>query len=110
MSKDTSTVLKQVIKYFFLMEVHCGLVMDSLFSGLRVLQSRFQKEETTANVLQVHVEEGNFVLKDDLFAMLEKVAMLELKPIQDQTCCLENNHNGEVSNFLIRVYNILIIN
>ncbi|KAK8952738.1 MATH domain-containing protein [Platanthera guangdongensis] len=76
------TILRVVVKQFFVeKEVTSTLVMDSLYSGLRSLESqnkskkermKIEMEESPAPL--VRVDKDMFVLADDILLLLERVA------------------------------------
>eukprot|EP00268_Persea_americana_P053463 TRINITY_DN6050_c0_g1_i7.p1 TRINITY_DN6050_c0_g1~~TRINITY_DN6050_c0_g1_i7.p1 ORF type:complete len:1110 (+),score=245.64 TRINITY_DN6050_c0_g1_i7:298-3627(+) len=94
MSRDKmDTILKKVVKNFFIeKEVTSTLVMDSLSSGLKVLEHRSENkkgraklvtlEETPAPI--VHIEKDMFVLADDVLLLLERATMEPLPPKDDK--------------------------
>ncbi|XP_068669726.1 TNF receptor-associated factor homolog 1b-like isoform X2 [Aristolochia californica] len=96
MSRDkTDAILKVVVKHFFIeKEVTSTLVMDSLYSGLKALESQSNNktkkgrvksgdiEETPAPI--VRVEKDTFVLADDVLVLLERAAMEPLPPKDDK--------------------------
>ncbi|KAG9445190.1 hypothetical protein H6P81_016530 [Aristolochia fimbriata] len=96
MSRDkTDAILKVVVKHFFIeKEVTSTLVMDSLYSGLKALESQSSNktkkgrvksgdiDETPAPI--VRVEKDMFVLADDVLVLLERAAMEPLPPKDDK--------------------------
>ncbi|KAG0481986.1 hypothetical protein HPP92_010070 [Vanilla planifolia] len=83
LSRDKSeTILRAVVKHFFVeKEVTSTLVMDSLHSGLRALEYQSKNkngglmaemEESPAPMIRV--DKDMFVLADDVFLLLERVA------------------------------------
>jgi len=85
MSRDkTDAVLKVVVKYLFIeKEVLSTLVMDSLYSGLRALESKSKLKNLRANPLEkeelpapiISIENDMFVLADDVFLLLERASL-----------------------------------
>lgn len=94
MSRDkTDAILKVVVKHFFVeKEVTSTLVMDSLYSGLKALEC--QSKNMAGKMKQMEVEElpppllyienGMFVLADDIRVLLERVARGPV-PLQSST-------------------------
>lgn len=94
MSRDkTDAILKDVVKSFFIeKEVTSTLVMDSLYSGLRALESQnknkkgmvksVEMEEIPAPI--VFVEKDMFVLADDVLLLLQRAANEPLPPKDDK--------------------------
>ncbi|KAI4368395.1 hypothetical protein MLD38_016955 [Melastoma candidum] len=90
MSKEKmDVILKEVVKQFFIeKEVTSTLVMDSLYSGLKALesQSKFKKgkvKPSDVDDLQapiVYLDKDMFVLVDDVLILLERAAMEPLPP------------------------------
>ncbi|ONK59662.1 uncharacterized protein A4U43_C08F8990, partial [Asparagus officinalis] len=84
MSKDkTDAILKVVVKHFFIeKEVASTLVMDSLYSGLRALESQSKLNKLRTKIVEedlpspiIYIEDDMFVLADDVFLLLEKAAL-----------------------------------
>ncbi|CAN6439439.1 unnamed protein product [Victoria cruziana] len=93
MSREKSdTILKLVVKQFFIeKEVTSTLVMDSLYSGLKALESQSSNKSTKTKSTEheemplpiVHVEKDMFVLADDVLELLERAAAEPLPPLKD---------------------------
>ncbi|XP_031484088.1 TNF receptor-associated factor homolog 1b-like [Nymphaea colorata] len=93
MSREKSdTILKLVVKQFFIeKEVTSTLVMDSLYSGLKALESQSSNtcrrtkstEHEEMPLPIVHVEKDMFVLADDVLQLLERAAAEPLPPLKD---------------------------
>lgn len=85
MARDkTDVILKIVVKHFFIeKEVASTLIMDSLYTGLRVLESQSKLKKLRANLLDnekspaplIFIEDDTFVLADDVFLLLERAAL-----------------------------------
>lgn len=85
MSRDrTDAVLKVAVKHFFIeKEVLSTLVMDSLYSGLRALESQSKMRKPRASLLEkddlpapvIFIENDMFVLADDVFRLLERASL-----------------------------------
>jgi len=85
MSRDKKDdVLKVVVKHFFIeKEVLSTLVMDSLYSGLRALESHSKIKKLRANPVEkeeipapiISIENDMFVLADDVFLLLERASL-----------------------------------
>ncbi|XP_068649662.1 TNF receptor-associated factor homolog 1b-like isoform X2 [Aristolochia californica] len=96
MSRDkTDAILKVVVKHFFIeKEVTSTLVMDSLYSGLKALESHSNSKTKKGRVKSgdieeipapiVCVEKEMFVLVDDVLVLLERAAMEPLPPKDDK--------------------------
>ncbi|KAK1296719.1 MATH domain-containing protein [Acorus calamus] len=90
MSRDkTDAILKVLVKHFFIeKEVTSTLVMDSLYSGLKALESQSKNKKEKAKVIEteetsipiVRVEKDMFVLADDVLLLLERAATEQLPP------------------------------
>uniref|UniRef100_A0A1D1YJH6 MATH domain-containing protein At5g43560 n=2 Tax=Anthurium amnicola TaxID=1678845 RepID=A0A1D1YJH6_9ARAE len=90
MSRDKSeSILKVVVKHFFVEnEVTSTLVMDYLYSGLKVLECQSKSRKGRAQLFDleempaplVHVEKDVFVLTDDVLLLLERAALEPLPP------------------------------
>ncbi|CAN4116551.1 unnamed protein product [Withania somnifera] len=90
MSKEKSdSILKVVVKSFFIeKEVTSTLVMDSLYSGLKSLESQTMGKKGKAKYLDaeeqlvpiVRLEKNMFVLVDDVLLLLESAALEPLPP------------------------------
>ncbi|XP_022154806.1 MATH domain-containing protein At5g43560-like isoform X2 [Momordica charantia] len=90
MSREkTDTILKVVVKHFFIeKEVTSTLVMDSLYSGLKALEGHTKCKKGKAKLLDaeempapiVHIEKDTFVLVDDVLLLLERASMEPLPP------------------------------
>ncbi|CAH9107060.1 unnamed protein product, partial [Cuscuta europaea] len=97
MSKEkTDVILKVLVKHFFVeKEVTSTLVMDSLYSGLRVLEGQYKGKKGKGKCMDaeeqptsiVHMEEDMFVLVDDVLLLLERASLeasLEPLPPKDE--------------------------
>jgi len=89
MSRDKiDAVLKVVVKHFFIeKEVLSTLVMDSLYSGLRALESQSKIKTLKASPLEkeipapiISIENDMFVLADDVFLLLERASLESSHP------------------------------
>ncbi|KAK9724399.1 hypothetical protein RND81_05G069700 [Saponaria officinalis] len=87
------TILKVAVKQFFIeKEVTSTLVMDSLYSGLKALDSQSKNKKGKATLLEgeetpppiIRIEKDMFVLVDDVLLLLEKAAMEPLPPKDDK--------------------------
>ncbi|KAL9240351.1 hypothetical protein vseg_014584 [Gypsophila vaccaria] len=87
------TILKVAVKHFFIeKEVTSTLVMDSLYSGLKALDSQSKNQKGKATLLEgeetpppiIRIEKDMFVLVDDVLLLLEKAAMEPLPPKDDK--------------------------
>ncbi|OWM68142.1 hypothetical protein CDL15_Pgr016342 [Punica granatum] len=87
--ENTDVILKVVVKHFFIeKEVTSTLVMDSLYSGLKALESqskckkgRAKKSDTDDMPAPiVRVEQDTFFLVDDVLPLLERAAIEPLPP------------------------------
>lgn len=85
-------ILKGVVKQFFIdKEVTSTLVMDSLYSGLKALESQTKNKKARSRLLDakelpapvVSVDKDMFVLVDDVLSLLERVALEPLPPPKD---------------------------
>lgn len=84
MSRDKKdAILKVVVKHFFVeKEVTSTLVMDSLYSGLKALESQSKNKKGKTKQVEaeefpapfIHIENDVFVLADDVVMLLERVA------------------------------------
>ncbi|CAN6440973.1 unnamed protein product [Victoria cruziana] len=93
MSREKNdTILKHVVKQFFIeKEVTSTLVMDSLYSGLKAVESQSSNQKLRANLTEleessppiVRVEMDMFVLTDDVLELLEWAAGETLPPLKD---------------------------
>lgn len=87
-------ILKGVVKHFFIeKEVTSTLVMDSLYSGLKVLKSQTKNKKGRPRLLDakdfpapiVSVDKDMFVLVDDVLLLLERAALEPLPlPVKDE--------------------------
>lgn len=94
MSRDkTDAILKDVVKTFFIeKEVTSTLVMDSLYSGLRALESQNKNKKGMVKLVEmeeipvpiVFVEKDMFVLADDVLVLLQRAASEPLPPKDDK--------------------------
>ncbi|XP_022980829.1 TNF receptor-associated factor homolog 1a-like isoform X1 [Cucurbita maxima] len=94
MSREkTDTILKVVVKHFFIeKEVTSTLVMDSLYSGLKALEGHSKSKKGKAKLLDaeempapiVHIEKDTFVLVDDVLLLLERAAVEPLPPKEEK--------------------------
>lgn len=85
MSRDkTDVILRIVVKHFFIeKEVSSTLVMDSLYTGLKALESQSKLKKLRTNLSEkeelpapfVFIENDMFVLADDIFLLLERAAL-----------------------------------
>ncbi|KAI4342690.1 hypothetical protein MLD38_027282 [Melastoma candidum] len=90
MSKEKmDVILKVVVKHFFIeKEVTSTLVMDSLYSGLKALQSQSKCKKARVKSSDVDdlpapivsLDQDMFVLADDALILLERAAMEPLPP------------------------------
>ncbi|PIA45285.1 hypothetical protein AQUCO_01700669v1 [Aquilegia coerulea] len=90
MSREkTEVILKEVVKHFFVeKEVTSTLVMDSLYSGLKMLESQSISKKGRAKLLDteetpdpmVRIDKDMFVLADDVLLLLERAALEPLPP------------------------------
>ncbi|KAK4773239.1 hypothetical protein SAY87_028258 [Trapa incisa] len=87
--ENTDVILKVVVKHFFIeKEVTSTLVMDSLYSGLKALESQSKNKKGKAKKIDaddmpdpiVRVEQDTFVLVDDALPLLERAAVEPLPP------------------------------
>ncbi|KAK4767565.1 hypothetical protein SAY86_015315 [Trapa natans] len=87
--ENTDVILKVVVKHFFIeKEVTSTLVMDSLYSGLKALESQSKNKKGRPKKLDaddmpapiVRVEQDTFVLVDDVLPLLERAAVEPLPP------------------------------
>lgn len=85
-------ILKGVVKQFFIdKEVTSTLVMDSLYSGLKALESQTKNKKARSRLLDakelpapvVSVDKDMFVLVDDVLSLLERVSLEPLPPPKD---------------------------
>nr|GMC97867.1 MATH domain-containing protein At5g43560 [Ipomoea batatas] len=93
MSKEKSgAILKVIVKHFFVeKEVTSTLVMDSLYSGLKVLEGQYKAKKNNGKHLDVEqqsipiiqMEKDMFVLVEDVLLLLERFA-LEQRPPKDE--------------------------
>ncbi|KAF3785411.1 MATH domain-containing protein [Nymphaea thermarum] len=93
MSREKNdTILKHVVKQFFIeKEVTSTLVMDSLYSGLKALESQSSNQKLRIKLTEleessppiVRVEKDMFVLADDVLELLERAAAESLPPLKD---------------------------
>nr|GME18364.1 MATH domain-containing protein At5g43560 [Ipomoea batatas] len=93
MSKEKSgAILKVIVKHFFVeKEVTSTLVMDSLYSGLKVLEGQYKAKKNNGKHLDVEeqsipiirMEKDMFVLVEDVLLLLERAA-LEQRPPKDE--------------------------
>jgi hypothetical protein len=93
MSRERSDIiLKIIVKHFFIeKEVTSTLIMDALYSGLRVLELQSMKSKKWRELRladledmpppMVWVKQDMFVLADDVMSLLER-AVLEPVPYQ----------------------------
>ncbi|PIA45283.1 hypothetical protein AQUCO_01700668v1 [Aquilegia coerulea] len=90
--EKTEVILKEVVKQFFIeKEVASTLVMDSLYSGLNMLESQSISKKGRAKLLDteetpdpmVSIDKDMFVLADDMLLLLER-AILEPFPPKDE--------------------------
>ncbi|KAK6911354.1 MATH/TRAF domain [Dillenia turbinata] len=86
-------ILRVLVKHFFMeKEVTSTLVMDSLFGGLKVLESESGcKKERVASLDSletafpiVHIEDDMFVLSGDVLLLLSKAAVVPLPPKEEK--------------------------
>lgn len=82
-------ILKLVVKHFFIeKEVTSTLVMDSLYSGLKALESQSNCKKNRVKLLDaeempatiVRAEKDMFVLVDDVLLLLERATIEPLPP------------------------------
>lgn len=87
--ENRDAVLKVVVKHFFIeKEVTSTLVMDSLYSGLKALESHGKCKKSNAKKSDaddmpapiVRAEVDSFVLVDDVLPLLERAAIEPLPP------------------------------
>jgi hypothetical protein len=113
MSREkTDVILKVLVKHFFVeKEVTSTLVMDSLYTGLKVLeyQSKGKKGRTIADLDElpapmIHVDMDMFVLASDVIDLLERAALepLPCQPVspKDDKCSqsrMKDGASGEVN-------------
>jgi hypothetical protein len=100
MSREkTSTILKVLVKHFFVeKEVTSTLVMDSLYTGLKALEYQSMTMKAKTNIAEldelpapmVHVDIDIFVLAGDFITLLERAALepLPCQPVspKDDKC------------------------
>ncbi|XP_047979163.1 TNF receptor-associated factor homolog 1a-like isoform X2 [Salvia hispanica] len=94
MSREkTETILKVIVKQFFVeKEVTSTLVMDSLYSGLKVLEGQYKGKENKGKYVDadevpvpiVRIEKDMFVLVDDVLPLLERAAVEPLPPKEEK--------------------------
>ncbi|KAK4783653.1 hypothetical protein SAY86_008027 [Trapa natans] len=104
--ENTDVILKIVVKHFFIeKEVTSTLVMDSLYSGLKALESHSKciGKKSDTDVMRasiVCIEQDTFILVDDVLPLLERAALEPLPPkdengpqnrIKDGNCCDDIN-------------------
>ncbi|XP_042027525.1 TNF receptor-associated factor homolog 1a-like isoform X1 [Salvia splendens] len=90
MSREkTETILKVIVKHFFVdKEVTTTLVMDSLYSGLKMLEGQNKGKKNKGKYVDadevpvpiVRIETDMFVLVDDVLPLLERAAIEPLPP------------------------------
>uniref|UniRef100_A0ACD5U133 Uncharacterized protein n=1 Tax=Avena sativa TaxID=4498 RepID=A0ACD5U133_AVESA len=114
MSREkTSTILKVLVKHFFVeKEVTSTLVMDSLYTGLKALEYQSMTMKAKTNIAEldelpapmVHVEIDIFVLAGDFITLLERAALepLPCQPVspKDDKCSqsrMKDGSSGEVN-------------
>ncbi|XP_078436714.1 TNF receptor-associated factor homolog 1a-like isoform X2 [Wolffia australiana] len=94
----TEAVLKVVVKHFFIEnEVTSTLVMDYLYTGLKVLECQSKIKDGMAQLLEIEeipeplvfLEKDVFVLTDDVLTILERAALEPLPPKDDK---VSQNH------------------
>lgn len=94
MSREkTETILKVIVKQFFVdKEVTSTLVMDSLYSGLKVLEGQYKGKKNKGKYVDadevpvpiVRIEKDMFVLVDDVLPLLERAAVEPLPPKEEK--------------------------
>ncbi|KAL0812435.1 hypothetical protein Bca101_068878 [Brassica carinata] len=106
-------ILKGVVKHFFIeKEVTSTLVMDSLYSGLKALQSQAKNKKARPSLLDakelpapiVSVDKDMFVLVDDVLLLLERAALEPLPTHEDkspQNRTKDANDGEEVNNEVV---------
>ncbi|KAK6915376.1 MATH/TRAF domain [Dillenia turbinata] len=86
-------ILRVIVKHFFVEnEVTSTLVMDSLFSGMKVLESQSGSKKGRATSLDsletafpiVQIEDDMFVLADDVLALLARAVLEPLPPKEEK--------------------------
>ncbi|XP_047093831.1 TNF receptor-associated factor homolog 1b-like [Lolium rigidum] len=114
MSREkTSTILKVLVKHFFVeKEVTSTLVMDSLYTGLKALEYQSMTMKAKTNIAEldelpapmVHVDIDIFVLAGDFITLLERAALepLPCQPVspKDDKCSqsrMKDGSSGEVN-------------
>ncbi|KAM0881390.1 hypothetical protein ACQ4PT_032961 [Festuca glaucescens] len=114
MSREkTSTILKVLVKHFFVeKEVTSTLVMDSLYTGLKALEYQSMTMKAKTNIAEldelpapmVHVDIDIFVLAGDFITLLERAALepLPCQPVspKDDKCSqsrMKDGNSGEVN-------------